>query len=118
MTWLFKNPFKTREKEMPKVTSRSSRQFKLHSRRFANWISLAVYRAMPSSLSPLPSGSDIGKLLLFYVKPTPNTFYSLCPAQARAYSDLLSNTIGLSGSLFFLSGISIQKAEKRCLLSP
>nr|QTC08341.1 hypothetical protein [Coriandrum sativum] len=28
MTWLFKNPFKTREKEMPKVTSRSSRQFK------------------------------------------------------------------------------------------
>lgn len=88
---------------MPKE-SRSPRQFKLHSLSFAysNFGSLwlkKVYRAMPSSLS---LGASIGERhwvrkscfqIGFYHNSLSQTFYSLCPAQARAYSDLLSTTV-------------------------
>lgn len=62
---------------------------------------------MPSSLSLDALGKEKFRILSQFVKPTPNTFYSLCPAQAIAYSDLLCNTvIGLDFPDFFLSGHS------------
>ena len=79
---------------------------------------------MPSSLSldaHFHRGATLGKekllsnrILSQFVKPTPNTFYSLCPAQARAYSDLLSNTvIGLDFPDPFSSGLPFRPFKKQ-----
>lgn len=79
---------------------------------------------MPSSLSldaHFHRGATLGKekllsnrILSQFVKPTPNTFYSLCPAQARAYSDLLSNTvIGLDFPDPFSSGLPFRDTHSK-----
>lgn len=100
MTWLLKNPFKTWEKEMPKVGPHFSTPLS-KLRKFEFRISLAKEglpgnAIIPFLRCPLPSGwvrKSSNRILSQFVKPTPNTFYSLCPAQARAYSDLLSTTV-------------------------
>lgn len=59
-------------------------------------------------------GKDKFRILSQFVKPTPNTFYSLCPAQAIAYSDLLSNTvIGLDFPDPFSSGLPFRPFKKQ-----
>lgn len=83
---------------------------------------------MPSSLSldaHFHRGATLGKekllsnrILSQFVKPTPNTFYSLCPAQARAYSDLLSNTVmGLDFPDPFSSGLPFAHSKSRKAMS-